>query len=260
MSRIATAFSRPGHKALIAYVTMGYPSIADTLRVLPLLQSAGCDMVELGIPFSDPMADGTTIQEANHVALQNGVTPQKCLELASQVRASVDIPLLFMTYLNPIINYGADRFCHSAAASGIDGFIITDMPPEEAGEVAECARSEGIDLVYLLAPTSTAERVKLVARKASGFIYLVSVTGVTGARKDLPGHLEKFVSSVRKETRQPLCVGFGISSGAVARRVARIADGVVVGSRLVQYMAGSDWKGLEAFVKELRQALDNTEA
>lgn len=255
MSRMRSVFARPGHKALIAYVTMGYPSLADTLRAVTLLAANGCDAVELGIPFSDPMADGATIQEANHVALESGMTPEKCLAAAAQLRGQVSVPLLFMTYLNPVLAYGEERFCRASAAAGIDGMIITDMPPEEGEEMERCARKEGLDLVYLLAPTSTPERIKLVAQRATGFIYLVSVTGVTGAREELPASLEEFVAAVRKEARQPLCVGFGISSGALARRAAQIADGVVVGSRLVQFLAGGQWRELESFVKELRQAL-----
>ncbi|MEW6034361.1 MAG: tryptophan synthase subunit alpha [Chloroflexota bacterium] len=257
MSRIASIFADPRHKALIAYVTMGYPNMEETLQVVPRLASCGCDAVELGIPFSDPLADGATIQEASHVALQGGVTPQKCLEEAARLRDLVDVPLLFMTYFNPVLSFGPERFCRAASKAGIDGLIITDMPPEEGEDVELSAVKEGLDLVYLLAPTSTEERVRLVTQRSRGFIYLVSVTGVTGARKQLPEYLEQFVARVKKVASQPLCVGFGISSGALARRAARVADGVVVGSRLVQFMRDGQSQGLESFVKGLRGALDN---
>jgi len=257
MSRLQKTFADPKHKALIAYVTMGFPSMEDTLQVVPLLAKQGCDAVELGIPFSDPMADGTTIQEASHVALQHGATPQKCLEAAARLRSMVDIPLLFMTYFNPVLSFGTERFCRASADAGIDGFIVTDVPPEEAEELERYTRAGDMDLIYLLAPTSTQERIKLVARKATGFIYLVSVTGVTGARQELPAYLEEFVARVRREARQPLCIGFGISSAALARRMAGIADGVVVGSRLVEFLGKRDHSGLKAFVSEVRQALDS---
>ena len=257
MRRIESVFADPEHKALIAYVTVGYPSMETTLRVVPLLASWGCDMVELGIPFSDPLADGATIQEASHVALQRGVTHQKCLETAAQLRREVDIPLLFMTYYNPVLSFGVDRFCHEAAASGVDGLIVVDMPPEEGDDVDKAALKEALAPVYLLAPNSTAERIKLVAQKSRGFIYLVSVTGVTGARNQLPSYLEEFVSGVREETKLPLCVGFGISSPSTAWRAARVADGVIVGSRLVQLLGGNEWEELEDLVKELRRTLDS---
>lgn len=257
MSRLQRTFADPGHKALVAYITMGFPTMEDTLEVVPLLAEHGCDVVELGIPFSDPMADGATIQEASYVALQQGTTPRKCLEAAAKLRSTVSIPLLFMTYFNPVLSYGTDGFCRASAGAGIDGFIVTDVPPEESEELEKCTRSGGMDLIYLLAPTSTPERIKLVAQKASGFIYLVSVTGVTGARQELPSYLEEFVARVRKEARQPLCIGFGISSAPLARRMAGIADGVVIGSRLVEFLGKRDRAGLKAFVSEVRQALDS---
>ncbi|MDO8472695.1 MAG: tryptophan synthase subunit alpha [Dehalococcoidia bacterium] len=257
MSRIPSVFADRRRKALVAYVTMGYPSMEETLKVVPRLAQAGCDIIELGIPFSDPMADGTTIQEASHAALQAGVTPAACLEAAAKLSATTRAPLVFMTYFNPVLSYGVERFCQASARVGVDGLLVTDLPPEEGVELGEAARRESLDLVYLLAPTSTTARIKLVAEKSTGFIYLVSVTGVTGARAELPQYLEKFVSNVRKETNKPLCVGFGISSGALAKRAAGMADGVVVGSRVVQLMGEGKIERLEAFIKELRDALDS---
>lgn len=257
MSRISSVFADRKHKALVAYVTMGYPSMEDTLDVVPRLAASGCDIIELGIPFSDPMADGTTIQDASHAALLAGVTPSKCLEAAAQLSASDGPPLVFMTYYNPVLSFGVECFCRATAAAGVDGLLVTDLPPDEGADVEDCARKESLDVVHLLAPTSTSDRIRLVAAKSTGFIYLVSVTGVTGARKELPDYLEKFVANVRQATDKPLCIGFGISSGALARRAASIADGVVVGSRIVQLMGERKIGKLEAFVKELRQAMDN---
>jgi tryptophan synthase alpha chain len=256
MSRLASVFSRPDHKALVAYLTVGYPSIDTTLDIVPQLSSWGCDIVELGIPFSDPLADGVTIQEASHQALNQGVTPQLCLKVAAQLRGEVAIPLVFMSYFNPIMKYGIASFCQSAAEAGIDGLIVPDLPPEESEELGEKTRQRNLDLIYLLAPTSTEEHISLVAGRSRGFIYLISLTGVTGPRESLPEELEDFVKRVRRKAKQPLCVGFGIATSEQAQRVARIADGVIVGSRLLQLLAEGSPLRLEGFIKELRRALD----
>lgn len=252
---IASAFSPPGHKALIPYITVGYPTIEDTLKVVPLLAQKGADIVELGIPFSDPLADGVTIQKSSFHALQNGVTPQLCLEIAKELSQKVNIPLVFMTYFNPVFSYGLEAFCVASARSGISGLIIPDLPPEEGSELEAISQREGLDLIYLLAPTSTEERIRLVAERSRGFIYLVSVSGVTGARKSLPSDLAAFVSRVKKLTKQPICVGFGISTAEQAKRVAQMADGVIIGSRIIQLMEAED-NSLGNFVKGLRTALD----
>lgn len=257
MSRIEAVFKRKGHKALIAYVTVGYPSIQATLKAVPLLVKSGCDIIELGIPFSDPLADGVTIQNSSFKALQNGVTPKVCLEVAAELRKKVDVPLVFMTYFNPVFHYGAAKFCSDSARAGIDGLIVPDLPPEEGAELDTSAKKCGLDLIYLLAPTSTDERLKIVADKSRGFIYLVSVTGITGARKSLPADLENFVSRVRKETAKPLCVGFGIAAPEQAKQVARLADGVIVGSKIIQLMEGdASLKKMADFASELRRAID----
>ena len=257
MSRIASAFNQPGHKALIPYVTVGYPSIDATLKVVPLLASSGCDIVELGIPFSDPLADGTTIQKASSSALENGVTPRLCLDVARQLSQEVDIPLVFMTYLNPVFSYGSEEFCRACASSGVSGLIIPDLPPEEGSELEVITEREGLDLIYLLTPTSTEERIRIIADRSRGFIYLVSVTGVTGARDKLPENLEVFVTKVRQVATLPLCVGFGISTPEQAKSVARIADGVIVGSRLIQLMEADEFMAnVSKFASDLRRALD----
>ncbi len=257
MSRITSVFT-PGYKALIAYLTVGYPSLAMTYEVANVLADNGCDIIELGIPFSDPLADGATIQKASYHALQQGITPQICLAAANQLRQKIATPLVFMSYYNPILSFGLEAFCQASAKAGIDGLIIPDLPPEEGAELEASTRKFNLDLIYLLAPTSTEERISLVAKKSCGFIYLVSLTGVTGARQTLPPELEDFVNRVRQRTRKPLCVGFGVANPEQAGRAARIADGVIVGSRLIQLIdEDATLSSLESFTLSLRQALNS---
>jgi tryptophan synthase alpha chain len=259
MSRLESVFKQKNHKALIAYVTVGYPSIEATLKVVPLLAESGCDIVELGIPFSDPMADGATIQRASFKALENGVTTSLCLDIAKKLSKKTPIPLVFMTYFNPIYQYGLEKFCHDCVASGIDGLIVPELPPEEGDELGNLAGKSGVDLIYFLAPTSVEERIKLVANKARGFIYLVSIAGVTGARNELPPDLGKFISRVKQLAKQPVCVGFGISTPEQAARIAQTADGVIIGSKLIQLMETDDaaMTATQSFIKDIRKALDN---
>jgi tryptophan synthase alpha chain len=258
MTRIFPVF-HSGRRALITYVTVGYPSIEATLKVVPLLADSGCDIVELGIPFSDPLADGVTIQKASFHALKNGVTTELCLGIARELSQKVKTPLVFMTYFNPVSCYGLEKFCSACSRSGIDGLIIPDLPPDEGSQLEAISQKQGLDLIYLLAPTSTEDRIRLVAEKSTGFIYLVSVTGVTGARDNLPQDLGKFVDKVRKVAKQPLCVGFGVSTPEQASQLAKIADGVIVGSRIVQLMEiDDDFASVVNFVKELRHALDKS--
>jgi len=258
MSRIASVF-RPGYKALIPYLTVGYPTLEATYEAATILASSGCDIIELGIPFSDPLADGATIQKASYHALKQGITPQACLEAAHELRQKVATPLVFMSYYNPILSSGLEAFCQASAMAGIDGLIVPDLPPEEGGELEVIAKQQKLDLIYLLAPTSTEERVSLVAEKSQGFIYLVSLTGVTGARKALPPELEDFVERVRQKAMQPLCVGFGVSNPEQARRVARIADGVIIGSRLIE-LIGEDttFSSLKSLALDLRETLNES--
>ena len=258
MNRIDSVFGQPDHTALIPYITVGYPSIEATLKVVPLLASSGCDMVELGIPFSDPLADGATIQKASFRALENGITPNLCLEIAKELNQKVNIPIVFMTYFNLIFSYRLEEFCSACSSSGVSGLIIPDLPPDEGAEMETISQKQNLDLIYLLAPTSTQDRIKLVAERSRGFIYLVSVTGVTGTRDSLSTDLNTFVAKVRKVATQPLCVGFGISTPEQARQVAQIADGVIVGSRIIQLMEAEDnfMPTVGNFIKELKQALD----
>jgi tryptophan synthase alpha chain len=259
MSQITSVF-KPGHKALVAYITVGFPDIETTPRIAVALAQNGCDIIELGIPFSDPLADGATIQKASYQALQNGTTPKVCLEVAYQIHKKINVPLAFMTYYNPILNYGLEAFCRGCTKAGIHGLIVPDLPQEEGEELETTTRKHGLDLIYLLAPTSTDDRVGAVAERSRGFIYLVSLTGVTGARDTLPRELEGFVKRIRQQAKQPLCVGFGISTPEQARHVAAVADGVIVGSRLIQLIEeDTTLAKLKTFVVSLRQALDSFE-
>jgi tryptophan synthase alpha chain len=259
MNQIASVFEG-GHKALIGYVTVGYPDIAATPVIASVLAASGCDIIELGIPFSDPLADGATIQQASYRALLKGTTPRACLETAAQIRRKITTPLVFMTYYNPIFRFGLADFVKSCAGAGINGLIVPDLPPEEGGELEPITLEHGLDLIYLLAPTSTDDRIAAVAARSRGFVYLVSLTGVTGARQALPPDLEGFVARVRRKASQALCVGFGVSTPEQAGRVGAIADGVIVGSRLIQIIEeDSTLASLGTFVAGLRRALDSSE-
>jgi tryptophan synthase alpha chain len=258
MSRITAVFNKSGYKTLIPYITVGYPDLEITKKAVRLLAESGADIIELGIPFSDPMADGATIQESSFQALQNGITTDTCLETAKILRQITEVPLVFMTYFNPVLKYGIENFCLACSDAGIEGLIIPDLPPEEGSALDQVTRKNNMDLIYLLAPTSTSERIKMVADKSRGFIYLVSIAGVTGARNSLPVSLENFISRVRKIAKQPLCVGFGISTPDQARQIASTADGVIIGSKLIQLIkADPSLKSLELFIKEIRKGLDS---
>jgi tryptophan synthase alpha chain len=243
---------------LVAYITAGYPDIKATLKIAQALSENGADIIELGIPFSDPLADGATIQKASYRALQNGITPEMCLEVAGEIRKKIANPLVFMTYYNPVLNYGLAEFCRDCRKAGIDGLIIPDLPPEEGIDLENKSLKYGLDMIYMLAPTSTETRIREAGKRSRGFIYLVSLTGVTGSRDALPENLESFITRVRRQTKLPLCVGFGISSAAQAGRVAKAADGVIVGSKLIELIEeDTTLESLKAFVNSLRRALDS---
>ena len=258
MNRIDAFFEQPARKALIAYLTVGYPDIETTVEVAGSLVENGCDMIELGIPFSDPLADGTTIQRASHRALQGGITPQRCLEAASELRRRIEVPLIFMGYYNPMLHYGLDRFCRASSEAGVDGLIVPDLPPEEGSGLEDVATAHELDLVYLLAPTTIDEgRLRLVADRSRGFIYVVSLKGVTGARDTLPAELEGFIARIRSVTAKPLCVGFGIATPEQAGRVSRLADGVIMGSRILDIVENSPDPAKDAgdFIRQVREAI-----
>jgi tryptophan synthase alpha chain len=257
MSRITQIF-KPGYKALAAYITVGYPDVETTIKSACVLADAGCDILELGIPFSDPLADGATIQKSSHEALIKGITPQICLETAKAINEHTDIPLIFMTYFNPVFNYGLEDFCHACVQAGVSGLIIPDLTPDEGKELERVTNNNDIDLIYLLAPTSTDDRVLKITERSNGFIYMVSLTGVTGTRKDLSPDLGSFIRRVRKKTDKPLCIGFGISTPAQAMQAAKEADGVIIGSKIIQIMEeDKTLSSLKVFVSSVRDALDS---
>jgi len=262
MSRITTTFNhlaKAQEAALIPYLTVGYPSLEATRRLVPLLAEHGADLIELGVPFSDPMADGATIQRASHAAIEKGVTLADCLTIAAESRRSTDVPLVFMSYYNPIFKYGPGRFAKDCVSSGVDGLIVPDLPPEEAGELKGKCERAGLDLIFLVAPTSTNKRLSRVAAIASGFIYCVSLTGVTGARTDVSGDIGSMLARVRRHTDLPLVVGFGISKAEHVSTVVREggADGVVVGSaliNLIESLSGSELAaGVSRYISALKE-------
>jgi len=255
VERIEALFARirqEGRAAFMPYHAMGYPTRDVTLQAIRVLGEAGADLFEIGIPHSDPLADGPTIQTATYQALMQGTSVRDCLAMVRELRAAgVQQPFCAMTYFNPLMAYGIDRFVEDAVASGMDGLIVPDLPPEEAQQLESACRRVGLATIYLLAPTSTDERIRLVAQHATGFIYLVSVTGITGARSDLPPDLAEFVQRVRRYTDLPLAVGFGIGTGAQAAAVAKIADGVIVGSALVKAAGTVGVEAVQALGAEL---------
>jgi len=258
--RIEAAFCQAkgeGRAALVAYLTAGYPSAAATHNLVLALERGGADLVELGVPFSDPIADGPTIQEAACRALQQGVTPGLCLELAGCLRAGgLRIPLLFMGYYNPIFCWGPAGYAQACREAGVDGLIVPDLPLEEASELDAACRAEGLALIALVAPSTPEPRLVLIAQKAQGFLYLVSRPGITGPRDSLPAGIEAYVARVRRVARQPLALGFGIARPAQVRQAASLVDGVVVGSAIVE-RAGQGAAAVEALARELRAATHN---
>jgi tryptophan synthase alpha chain len=261
IARIKAAFdaAQTEHRAaLMPYYTVGFPDLAVSESVIKAIAAAGADLIELGVPFSDPLADGPTIQHSTQVALHAGATVPRCLELTARLRArGVAQPLLLMGYYNPILAYGVERFVIDAANAGADGFIVPDLPAEEAGALETAAGRSERALAFLIAPTSPPERIAAVATHSTGFTYLVSLTGVTGARVVLPAGLTEFVATVRQVARTPVAVGFGISTPEQAHAVAQVADGVIVGSALINAVrAGRDPAGAAAaFVSSLRAVL-----
>jgi tryptophan synthase alpha chain len=262
VSRIAETFARlraAGRIALMPYVTVGFPERDTTQALIPALEAAGANLFELGMPFSDPLADGATIQRATQRAIENGVNLAYCLETVAALRAQgVQAPLLLMGYYNPVLRYGLDRANRELAAAGGDGWIIPDMPPEEAAELQAAAEQHGLDLIMFVAPTTPEERIAQIAARASGFIYVVSLTGVTGARQSIAANLGDVLARVRRYTDLPLVVGFGISTPNHVAEIARSADGAIVGSALISRLeelpAAEVVAGASAFVGELAGA------
>jgi tryptophan synthase alpha chain len=242
--RLAAAFDRAraeSRPALITLVVPGYPEPDETDAVFDAMVEGGADIIEVEIPFSDPLADGATIQHVVFDALQAGITPNDCVEFVRRARQRhADIPIVFMTYLNPVLAYGIERFAADAAAAGADAVILTDLPPEEATAAKAALDAVGLDLIFLVAPTSSDERIELICSRASGFVYCVSVAGVTGARSDLPSDIKSFLSRVRRCTNLPLAVGFGLSRREHIQALTGVADGTVVASAIMDVIARSE--------------------
>ena len=236
MSRIGQRFDQlraRGERGLVTFITAGDPDLATTEELIGVLEKAGADIIELGVPFSDPMADGPTIQRSSERALISGTTLPAILDTVKRARRTSQVPILLMGYYNPVLKYGLERFAVDAAAAGVDGLLIVDLPPEESDELRGLLRHAGIDLICLLTPTSDDQRIDLIRTHGSGFLYYVSVTGVTGARQEVSQSVAGAVARIREHTDLPVAVGFGISTTDQASRMAAVADGVVVGSALV---------------------------
>ena len=241
MSRFQLTFARlksARRLALIPYICVGHPDLASTAPIATALIDAGADILELGVPFSDPLADGPVIQRATHHALSHGTTPPDCLRIAQTIRAGhPETPLLFMGYYNPILRFGVDAYTQACARADIDGLIVPDLPLEESSELLSACRAQGLDLIPLVAPTSSDERIAAMVEQASGFVYCVSVVGITGARQDLAADVQSLVKKIRRHTTLPVAIGFGISQPEHLSRIAPFADGAVVGSALVDAIA-----------------------
>ena len=244
--------------ALMPYYTLGYPDRATSLDIITAI-AADSDVLELGVPFSDPLADGPTIQHSTQVALERGTTLAGCLEMVRELRRrGVTTPILLFGYYNPFLAYGLEAIARDARQAGVQGFIVPDLPPEEATDLEAAAAGEGLAYVHFLAPTSSPQRITVVTKRAQGFIYLVSVTGVTGARQNIQSDLAGFIARVRAATAVPLAVGFGISTPQQAAAVGRLADGVIVGSALINAVdadAGDEPAAARRFVRALAEAL-----
>lgn len=257
MNRVDRAFRRlksQGKKAFIPYIMAGDPSLEKTRDMVLLFDRCGADVVELGVPFTDPLADGPTIQRAAERALQGGVNLRKVICLVRELREETEIPLVLMTYYNPVFKYGIGSFVKDAVHAGVDGVIIPDLPPDEAGELIPLSAKNGLATIFLLAPTSTEQRIRKIARASRGFIYYVSMTGITGARLTMDDSLQESIVRIKEVADKPVAVGFGISTPDEASTVSGYADGVIVGSAIVKKAQDSP-ESLEEFILELRRAI-----
>lgn len=256
---ISSAFHRcreEGRAALVPYFTAGHPSADATVDVLAAVADGGADVIELGIPFSDPLADGPTIQASSFQSLQNGTTVERVLRDLAEFRAGSETPVVLFTYLNPVLRYGVDRFLAEAVEAGANGLLLTDLPTGADADLEEAVIASPLDLIRLIAPTTPLERVPEVARGGSGFLYYISRTGVTGARQELRAELKEEVDAIRGAVDLPVAVGFGISTPEQAATVGGLADGVVVGSALVQRLGEEGIEAGAEFVRALREALE----
>ena len=249
-------------KALVAYLTAGDPDLEKTREIIFGLDSAGVDILEIGVPFSDPTADGPIIQAASRRALENGATLSRILDMAESVRESSDIPIVLFGYYNPILNYGNQRFAKRAKAAGIDGILVVDLPPEESAELRKYTDRSGIDFISLIAPTTPSERIEKISKKATGFLYYVSITGVTGTAKPQVSDIEREMQRIRGITTLPVVVGFGISTREQASELAPYADGIVIGSAFVRLIDENSDKNnmvniVSGYAKDIKEAIRN---
>ena len=264
MNRIAETFEalrKEGRKALIPYISAGDPNLDTTRRIVLELERCGANIVELGVPFSDPVADGPTIQRASLRALQQGATLKGIVETVAAIRKNSGIPIALMTYYNPILAYGVQKFCWEAARAGVDGLIIPDLPPEEAGDLIASCREQNIATVFLVAPTSSEDRIEKIDTHTTGFLYCVSLTGVTGARDSMGDDVPAFMETVRNRSTHPLAIGFGISTPGHAQEAANLADGIIVGSAIINVIEQCKTEEemvvrVGEFVKTLRDGID----
>lgn len=256
MSRITAVFKKlrkNGRKVLIPYIMSGDPSLNSTMSYVLDLEKAGADIIELGVPFSDPLADGPTIQRASERSLWHGTTLRKVLALVKDIRKQSDIPLILMTYCNPVFKFGIEAFVKEAARAGVDGVIIPDLIPDEAHDFMKIAKRYGLDTIFLLAPTSTRERINKVVKSSTGFIYFVAITGITGSKLAIGKDMKNTLDSVKRTTNKPVAVGFGISNPAEAATVAELADGIIIGSAIVKLIAQG--KSIKGFIRNIRKAI-----
>ena len=260
MNRIDKKFQElraQGTSAFMPYVCAGDPNPELTAKLFLTLEEAGADLIELGVPFSDPIADGPTIQRASERALTHNISLQQILEIVTSLRKQTDTPIALMSYYNPIFRMGEETFCKAAQAAGVDGLIVPDLPPEQAQSLLEVAPKYNLATIFLVAPTSPPERMQLIASVSTGFIYCVSVTGVTGARATLSDEVAPMIAELRKHTDKPVCVGFGISTPEQAQQVAAVADGAIVASAIINVYEKNiaDETRLLAAVKQFASAL-----
>jgi tryptophan synthase alpha chain len=252
MNRIKRAFKKlkkNNEKAFIVYITGGYPTLKDTESIVLELEKSGVDIIEIGVPFSDPIADGPTIQKSSEKALYKGATLKMILQSIGNIREKSDIPIALMSYLNPIYHYGLRKFLTDAVKCGVDGLILPDLPPEEAGALERAAKNFDFCIIFLAAPTSTSARIKTIVKHSEGFIYYVSLTGVTGARDYLGAHIADNIKRIKRFTNKPVCIGFGISNEKQARHLSSITDGVIVGSAVIRVI--KKYEGKKALQKEV---------
>ena len=257
MSKIGNAFK--DGKAFIGFLTAGDPSKEKTIEYILAMEKAGCDLIEIGIPFSDPMAEGIVIQDANIRALESKTTTDDVFDIISEVRKQSDIPIVFLTYINPVLFYGYDKFFKKCGELGVDGFISPDLPYEEKGEIASYARENGVDIISLIAPTSK-ERIQMIASEAEGFVYVVSSLGVTGVRDEITTDLASINEVIRQTTITKTAIGFGINNPIQAKEVSKHADGVIVGSAIIKLIEKSGDNYLDAvynYVKEMKEAINS---